>query len=80
MPVEEEIISIYAGVNGYLKNINIKDIHSFEQKSIEYLHNFHQEYFDEIIEKKIISDELDAKLKDFYQKFAASFIADKEKA
>lgn len=78
MPVEEEIISIYAGVNGYLRNINIKDIHTFEQKSIEYLHNFHQDYFDEIKEKKIISNELDEKLKSFYQKFTSKFISDKK--
>ena len=80
METEDEIVSIFAGVNGYLAEIKTADVKDFEAQSLKQLHMVHQEYFDEISEKKIISPELEAKLHEFYKDFVAEYLKNKEKA
>ena len=66
MAVEDEIVSVFAGVKGYLDNLPLAEIKKFEQESLSALKAHHPEYLAEIVKNKIISPELEAKLKDFY--------------
>lgn len=80
MATEEEVVSIYSGVRGYLNNIKISDIKDFEHKSIEALYTQHPEYLEEIRTSKTISPELDKKLNDFYSSFTQKYLQKQEKA
>lgn len=80
MATEEEVASIFSGVRGYLSKIEVADIKAFEQASLKELRTSHPEYLAEIREKKIISPELETKLGEFYEQFAADFLAKQEKA
>lgn len=80
MATEEEVASIFSGVRGYLSKIEVADIKAFEQESLKKLRTSHPEYLEEIREKKIISPELETKLGEFYEQFAADFSAKQEKA
>lgn len=80
LAAEEEVVSIFSGVKGYLSKIPTAMIKSFEKESLEILHNSHQDYLDEIREKKVISPELEAKLNEFYTDFSADFLKKQEKA
>lgn len=80
MATEDEIVSIFSGVHGYLRKINLNNIKDFEKTGLEKLHAEHPEYFDEIREKRIISPELEEKLKAFYENFVNSYTQKQEKA
>jgi len=62
LPVEEQIVSIFTGVRGYLDKIDLKDISNFESKWIEFIKKNHNDILVEIREKKSISQDLDDKL------------------
>ena len=80
MAVEDEIVSIFSGVNGFLDKVNISDIKKFEQKSLETLKAQHPEYLEEIAKQKIISPELEEKLKAFYTEQLNEFTASEKAA
>ncbi|MBO6282089.1 MAG: F0F1 ATP synthase subunit alpha [Alphaproteobacteria bacterium] len=80
MATEDEIVSIFSGVQGYLSKINLNNIKDFEKTGLEKLHLEHPEYFEEIKEKRVISSELEEKLKAFYEDFVNSYIQKQEKA
>ncbi len=66
MAVEDEVVSIFSGVKGFLDKLDISDIKKFEQQTLETLKAQHPEYLEEIAKQKIISPELEEKLKTFY--------------
>ena len=80
MATEEEVASIFAGVNGYLTKIKVDDVKDYEQKSIENMRTSHPEYLEEIKDKKIISPELNKKLSEFYGAFTEKYLQKQEKA
>jgi len=41
MPVEEQVVSIYAGTNGYLDDVDVADVGRFERELIEYVRTGH---------------------------------------
>ncbi len=80
MPTEEEIVSIFSGVRGYLADLSVADVKDFEKQSLDKMRTSHPEYLAEIKEKHIISPELEQKLGAFYQKFAEDYVQSKKKA
>lgn len=80
LPVEEEVVAIFAGVRGYLDTIAISDIHNFEQRALNYMKANYPEYLEEIKTAKEISGELDKKLSTFYDKFLTEFKASEKAA
>lgn len=74
LPVEEEVVAIYAGVRGYLDKIELKEVGAFEKKALTDMKANHPQYLKEIREKKEISEELDKKLAEFYDNFLNEFI------
>lgn len=73
MTVEEEVVAIFAGVNGYLDKLAVSDVKAFEKKAIESLLANHPEYLKQIVTEKVISDELKANLISFYDNFLSEF-------
>ncbi len=80
LPVAEEVAAIFAGVRGFLDGLPVEKVAEFENKALQDLRANYPQYLQEITEKKVISDELDAKLTEFYRKFAEQFGATLEKA
>jgi F-type H+-transporting ATPase subunit alpha len=62
LPVERQIVSIYAGVNGYLDDIPVDSVRDFETKFIEFVEANYNAIFRDIKEKKDISEETEEKL------------------
>ena len=73
LPVEEEVVSIFGGVNGYLDKLKIADVKRFEQAALEAIKAHHPQYLEQIKQEKVISDELKAKLIQFYDDFLNEF-------
>jgi F-type H+-transporting ATPase subunit alpha len=76
LSVENQVFIIYAVVNDYLKNVDIKLVGKYERELFEYLKNNHSTLVGAIQTEKVISEANEAELKealtDFSEKFAAS--------
>jgi F-type H+-transporting ATPase subunit alpha len=74
MPVERQIMVIFAVTNGYLDDVPVEDIKAWEQGFLDFMAAEHRELGDEIRSRKILADELVARLRaaiDAYKKIAA---------
>lgn len=80
MSVAEEVVAIYAGVRGYLDELPLDKVHDFEEKALQDIRANHPEYLSEIEDKKVISEELETKLAEFYKRFSQQFCETIEKA
>ena len=48
MPVEEQVVSIFAGTGGYLDDIPVADVKRFESELLEYMRTRHPDILDTI--------------------------------
>ena len=80
MPVEEQVISIFGGVRGFLDEIKVSNVGEFEQKALKSMKSNHPQILEEIRKQKSISEELDAKITKFYEAFTKDFVASKNKS
>lgn len=80
LPVAEEVVAIFAGVRGFLDDLPLGKVAEFESKALQSVRANHPEFLKEITEQKVISEELDAKLTEFYKSFAKQFGETLEKA
>ena len=71
-PVEEQVVAIYAGVNGYLDDIPTSDVPRFHEELRESLRSS-GEVYDQIGQSGELSDELEEKLKAEIEKFKQGF-------
>lgn len=71
IPVEEQIVILFAATKGFLDNIEIERVHEFEWRLLQYMKADKQYILDEIKEKKDITnmDELNKALEEFKSKF-----------
>jgi len=72
-PVEEQVVSIYAGVNGYLDRIPTEGVGKFEQSLLDDIRANGADILETIRLEKDISDETDKKLKGFLDRFSKAF-------
>ncbi len=77
--VEQQVISLYALKNGFTKNIPETHVVPFINQLFEEINMRHADYLKEIKETKVISNELDAKLKEFMSAFSQQYINTIEK-
>ena len=72
MPIERQVVVVYAATKGYLDKLNVSDILSFEQAILK---EIDAEIFVAIREQQMISDELYERLKSFFDTFTEKFLA-----
>ena len=73
MKTEEQVVSIYAGVNGYLDPLPVGKIKSFEEGLLRFMRDKHADVLEAIRTEKAISDATMPKLKAAVEAFAKSF-------
>jgi F-type H+-transporting ATPase subunit alpha len=71
-PVEEQVVAIFAGVNGYLDGVPVADVARFQDELREHLRT-EQSVYAEIREQKELSDELTERLSAELEKVLKSF-------
>ncbi|MDX2347984.1 MAG: F0F1 ATP synthase subunit alpha [Nitrospirota bacterium] len=72
MPVADQVISIFAGVNGFIDNVPVNKIREFEQDLHAFVKEKHATIRDEVKTKKKIDDEFGAQLKKIITEFKKS--------
>ncbi|SDG23467.1 MULTISPECIES: F0F1 ATP synthase subunit alpha [Thalassobaculum] len=73
MPVEEQVVSIFAGVKGHLDKIAIAEIGRFEQSLLSEIKSKEPGILETIRTEKALSDDTSAKLSSFMENFAKTF-------
>ncbi|MFY9611463.1 MAG: F0F1 ATP synthase subunit alpha [Blastocatellia bacterium] len=77
MAVEQQVVVIWAGTNGYVDDIAIQDVKDFEQKLLSFVENAHSGLLAKLRERKAIDDEVREELRSAVTEFKERFTADK---
>lgn len=73
LKIEEQVIVIYAGVNGYLDNIPTSDVGRFEDEVLRAFRDKYVDILNTIRDEQKISDDTGSKLKNAMEAFAKAF-------
>jgi F-type H+-transporting ATPase subunit alpha len=73
VPVEEQVVSIWAGGSGYLDDVPVEDIGRFETDFLDYLRRSHEGILQTIRESLQLSEDTVAALKDAVDEFRKGF-------
>lgn len=73
MSFEDQVMAIFAGVRGFLDNIEIPQIKEFEVGLLEFVHSKYPDIPKAIAEEKVISEENEKKLNDAINEFKQVF-------
>ena len=73
MPVEKQVAVIFAATNGYVDEYDLRMLAEYEKQYLSHLEATHPEVLQELKEKKVISAELEAKMKEILNQFKAIF-------
>ncbi len=75
MPVEEQAISLFVVINGYLDDIEVENVRRFEREFLDFLRREREEIISELAETKAMSDEYIDKLRATIEEFKKTFIS-----
>ena len=72
-PVEEQVVSIWAGSNGYLDDVPVEDVSRFETDFLDYLRRSHAGILQTIRESLALTEDTVTALKDAVEEFRKGF-------
>lgn len=75
MPVDEQVMLIFAGTQGFLDDLPVESIKAFEDKFLKYIRAERQDLKKEIMEKKAIDDDLKIRITEAITSFKKTFQA-----
>jgi len=72
-PVEQQVVAIYAGVNGYLDGIEVNDVTRYEEAMMDDVRANGSDILDAIRTELDLTEEIEEKLKAFLDNFSKTF-------
>jgi len=75
LPVEQQIILIFAGTQGFLDDIPVESVRKFDEEFLKFIKEQKEDVLKEIAEKKAIDDSLKAKISQVVEEFKKGFQA-----
>jgi F-type H+/Na+-transporting ATPase subunit alpha len=75
LPVEKQVIAIFAGINGYLDDLEVSKIRVFEEALYTFLDGNGRPVARKLLEKKTIDDEMKTELRKVLDDFKSDFVA-----
>ncbi len=73
LPVERQVVSVWAGTSGYLDDVPVEDISRFEDEFLDRLQRSHSGIYDAIRETGEVTEDTITVLKDAIEDFRRSF-------
>lgn len=67
--VADQILIIYAGINRFLDDVEVADILKFEKEFLKFMEEKYKDIKNEIMQKKVLSDELKGKIDSAIKEF-----------
>jgi F-type H+-transporting ATPase subunit alpha len=80
LPVEKQVLLIFAGTNGYVDDLPVDVLKKFEEELYRFVDNAHPAILRDIREKKTIDDTLKAQIGDMLKEFKGRFAAEHQPA
>jgi F-type H+-transporting ATPase subunit alpha len=77
LPVERQIAIIFAGTNGFLDDIPVAELRTFETELYRFMESRHPQLLRTIAEKKELDDQLRSGLKGAVEEFTREFVGRK---
>ena len=72
-PVEDQVVSIWAGSNGYLDDVPVEDVGRFETDFLDFLKRSHGGILAAIAESKVLAEDTVSALKEAVEEFRQGF-------
>ncbi len=73
LPVERQVVSVWAGTGGYLDDVPVGDVARFEDEFLDYLQRGHDGVYASIRETRELNDDTATMLKDAIEEFRRGF-------
>ena len=73
LPVEEQVVAIFAGVNGYLDELQLESITDFEEKFLNEMRGEHEDVLAAIRSERELSEATEEKLKNILEDFTRKY-------
>jgi len=77
LTVEKQVAILFAGVNGLLDDVEVKDLRAFEDGFYPYLESVHASILTDIATKKALDDDIKKRLTDAINEYKANFLAER---
>jgi F-type H+-transporting ATPase subunit alpha len=78
LPVEKQIVIVFAGTGGYFDDLEIDECRPFELALYEFMDTSYPSVSKQIVEKKSIDDGLRAEMRKMLDEFKAKFVAERK--
>ncbi|HUP03248.1 MAG TPA: F0F1 ATP synthase subunit alpha [Bryobacteraceae bacterium] len=79
LPVEKQIVIIFAGTQGFLDDLPVEQCRKFEEELYAFVDHTRPQLWEEIRTKKALGDDLKVKVVDAIKEFKARFVAEQGK-
>jgi F-type H+-transporting ATPase subunit alpha len=79
LPVERQVVALFAGTSGFLDDLPVESCRKFEQDLSAFLDNAHPAIWAQIREKKTLDDALRAELQNAVKEFKGRFTAQQKR-
>lgn len=73
LPVEQQVIIIFAGVHGFLDKLDVKKVTAFEAQLIPFIQSRHENILKRIKEEGEIKEDLDKEIRGAISEFLLTF-------
>ncbi len=80
LPVEKQVVIIFAGTNGYLDDLAVEDCRPFEKGLYEFLETAYSGLMNKLVEKKALDDGLRAEIRKALDEYKARFVSEQQAA
>ena len=80
LPVEKQVVIIYAATNGYLDSVPVELVRDYEIELYRFVETRHPQVLSTLADKKSIDDELKARLNSVLKEFGEQFAAARKAA
>lgn len=74
VPVEEQVVAIYAVANGYAKDINTSNVGNFAKELVEYIRNCYESILTNIVQTQDFNEETENMLEKAIEEFKKKFV------
>ncbi|MGQ9635087.1 MAG: F0F1 ATP synthase subunit alpha [Bryobacteraceae bacterium] len=78
LPVEKQILVIFAGTNGYLDDLPLQQCREFEEELYRFTENSRPQVLRQITEKKILDDGLRNEMHELLKEFKERFVSERK--
>jgi F-type H+/Na+-transporting ATPase subunit alpha len=76
MSLSQEIVVLFAGTRGFIDKYDVEKVRVYEEQLLSFVESKHADIMKEIEDKKIISPELEKKMKEVMTEFDSVFVAE----